>query len=209
MVEDFFMYSNCIAILGGTFNPVHCGHVEIADCARKQYPDIESLVFMPNAMTYYKDGTAIASGEDRVAMLRLATSHIEHVEISEIELARGGITYTIDTLEEIHAVNPGLKIYFIIGADSLAWFDNWVRFSDILSHATILCARRDSDLNAMQKRAEEIISKAGHGEILFLDTPEFPVSSTEIRTRILEGKDTAGMLTTSVRDYIDEHGLYR
>ena len=208
MIEDVFLKSKTVAILGGTFNPVHSGHVEIARCALEQYADIEHLLFMPNSKTYYKDGTAIVKREHRLAMLELAIRDMDRAGISELELDRGGVTYTVDTVRAIHEANPALLIYFIIGADSLFYFDSWVRYDEILNHATLLCARRDSDLSEMEEKSREIIKKAGHGDILFLDTPEFPFSSTEIRGRIGRGEPTTAMLPQAVRDYIDNNRLY-
>ncbi len=208
-MDSVFKNSKSVAVFGGTFNPVHIGHMAILNGARKQFPQIENFVLMPTATTYYKDGTAIVSANHRLEMLRIAAEDAADVFISDMEIKRGGITYTVDTVNAIHEINPEIDLYFIIGADSLFYFDRWVRYKEILEKVTLLCARRACDREKMQEKAEEIIAGAGLGTIYFLDTPEFPFSSTEIRNRVKAGEDAADMLPAGVYEYIKENGLYR
>ena len=124
-MKDIFKQSGCIGILGGTFNPVHIGHIMLADKTIEQYPDIEKIVIMPNNLPAYKNSHELVDSKHRIRMLELATEDRDYVSISDLEIKRGGATYTIDTLREIKNINPSLKIYFIIGADSLFQFEKW------------------------------------------------------------------------------------
>ena len=107
--NDFKDYS-CIALLGGTFNPVHKGHIAMAECALRQKRDIEKLIFLPNAKTYYKDGRGVADGALRLKMLEAAVAYDPRFDVSDIEVNRGGYTLTVDTLNELKGVNPDLEI---------------------------------------------------------------------------------------------------
>ena len=206
--QDFKDYS-CIALLGGTFNPVHKGHIAMAECALRQKKDIEKLVFMPNAKTYYKNGSGVVSGDFRLKMLVAAVSGNPAFDVTAIEVKRGGYTLTVDTLNELKSVNPDLKIYFIIGADSLFYLDKWVRFEEILELSTILVASRESSREELEQKKNEIEYKTGLHKIELLDFEEVDVSSTEIRNMIERGENPGDKLPDGVYEIIKENGLYR
>ena len=206
--SDFKNYS-CIALLGGTFNPVHKGHMAMAECALRQKKDIEKLIFLPNAKTYYKDGRGVVSGELRLKMLAAAIKGEPLFDISDIELKRGGYTLTVDTLNELKSINRKLKIYFIIGADSLFYFDNWVRYEEILKLSTVLVASRESSAFELEKKRAGIVEKTGLDKIEILDFDEVEVSSTGIRSMIERGEDPGDLLPAGVYDVITENRLYR
>ena len=117
--KSVFLKYNCIGILGGTFNPIHNGHIMLAEKAICQFPEIEKILIMPNNKPAYKGNNEMISPKERIKMLELATLSLDYAEISDIEIKRGGITYSYDTFKEIYAINPDIKIYFIVGADSL------------------------------------------------------------------------------------------
>ena len=122
---------NNITILGGSFNPIHNGHIEMAKCAARQY-NLENIVFMPNKSTYYKDNDAFVSDKDRINMLKLAIEDYDYMSVSDMEIRRGGVTHTIDTIRELKEEDPDRKIYFIIGGDSLEWVEKWVDADELL-----------------------------------------------------------------------------
>ena len=108
--KSVFLKYNCIGILGGTFNPIHNGHIMLAEKAICQFPEIEKILIMPNNKPAYKGNNEIISPKERIKMLELATLSLDYAEISDIEIKRGGITYSYDTFKEIYAINPDIKI---------------------------------------------------------------------------------------------------
>ncbi len=199
---------HCIGILGGTFNPVHNGHIMMAECALQRKNDIEHLIFMPNNLPAYKDTDEIIDTEHRINMLRIALRDRSKMCISRLEIERGGITYTADTLDELLSWNPGLKIYFIIGTDSLKSFDRWFRYRDILQSCTLLVAERNTGQKNQQLWAQALMRQVPGARIDFLDNDEIPVASSDIRQQIAAGYMPDTLLPKGVADYIRKHGLY-
>lgn len=200
---------NNITILGGSFNPIHNGHIEMAKCAARQY-NLENIVFMPNKSTYYKDNDAFVSDEDRINMLKLAIEDYDYMSVSDMEIRRGGVTHTIDTIRELKEEDPDRKIYFIIGGDSLEWVEKWVDADELLGSVTFLTAVRGKTDRARSKSIiEGIYSRHTDAAILLLDMKDYPMSSTDIRTKASEGGDISDMVPVKVAEYIKEKGLYR
>lgn len=207
-MNNIFEKSACVGILGGTFNPVHIGHAMLAERAIEQYNDMERVVFMPNNLPAYKNTHEIIDEKHRVNMLRLAIDGKSHSDISLMEISRGGVTYTVDTLREIREINSSIKIYFIIGADSLFSLHKWKDYKDIMSMCTILAARRDSDYDKMAEYAEKFIGKTGFGCIEFINAPEVDAASSQIRASIAAGNMPYELLPHGVAEYIKDNKLY-
>ena len=200
---------NNITILGGSFNPIHNGHIEMAKCAARQY-NLENIVFMPNKSTYYKDNDAFVSDEDRINMLKLAIEDYDYMSVSDMEIRRGGVTHTIDTIRELKEEDPDRKIYFIIGGDSLEWVEKWVDADELLGSVTFLTAvRGKTDRTRSKSIIEGIYSRHTDAAILLLDMKDYPMSSTDIRNKAAEGGDISDMVPVKVAEYIKEKGLYR
>ena len=200
---------NNITILGGSFNPIHNGHIEMAKCAARQY-NLENIVFMPNKSTYYKDNDAFVSDEDRINMLKLAIEDYDYMSVSDMEIRRGGVTHTIDTIRELKEEDPDRKIYFIIGGDSLEWVEKWVDADELLGSVTFLTAVRGKTDRARSKSIiEGIYSRHTDAAILLLDMKDYAMASTDIRTKASEGGDISDMVPVKVAEYIKEKGLYR
>lgn len=208
-MNNIFEKYSCIGILGGTFNPVHKGHIMLADKAVEQYPDIEKVVMLPNNLPVYKNPNEIADAKYRIRMLEIAVCNRDYVCISDMEIKRGGETYTIDTLRDIKRINPHIKIYFIIGADSLYQFEKWREYNEILKLSTLLVAQRESDYDDMEKYAEKIVSDSGYGEINFLRTESVDAASSYIRNAISDGAIPYDLLPEGVAEYIALNKLYR
>lgn len=202
-----FKNLTCIGILGGTFNPVHNGHLMMAKHTHEQIAEVEKVVFMPNNLPAYKDSSSIVSNQHRINMLKLAVLDMPYADVSDLEIKRGGVTYSIDTLNEIKMINPNIKIYFIIGADSLFTFDKWYRFEEIFALCTLLVAIRDTNMAEMEKRANAYRRDYG-AEVFFLRCDEVRASSTKIRELCKNGISVNDMLPANVADYILENGLY-
>ena len=136
---------NSIAILGGTFNPIHNAHIMMAETVYNTFHP-EKVIIMPNYQTYYKQGASAVDVNYRIDMIDLAISDYPYMESSDLELRRGGITYTIDTIKELRDIYPDKKIYFIIGGDSLAWLDKWVKADELFKLTTFIAFSRHSAL---------------------------------------------------------------
>ncbi|MBQ8412451.1 MAG: nicotinate-nucleotide adenylyltransferase [Lachnospiraceae bacterium] len=206
--QDFWKEYNCIGIMGGTFNPIHNGHILIAKNGFEQFSDIEKIVFMPNAMPKYKDSDDIENSKHRLAMTHIAIKDYEWAALSDMEIKRGGITYTYDTLMDIKSINPDLKIYFIIGADSLASIKKWFRYQDVLSMCTLLVATREKQDLDIVTMGDKLMSEYDFCHIEYIDMEEYDDSYTEIRESINDGVMPYDILPKEVCEYIEENKLY-
>lgn len=207
-MDDIFQQHNCIGILGGTFNPIHNGHIDIALNAMEQYPDMESVVFMPNNLPAYKNTWDIVDSEHRLNMLLIATRGYDNMFISDLEIKRGGITYTYDTLMEIKEINPEIKIYFIVGADSLYSIKKWHRYEDVLKNCTLLVAGRDSKYEEMQEFRDDLYKEIHGIDIKFINMDLIEVSSSELRNQLFQGLENSEYLNEEVSEYIIDNMLY-
>lgn len=200
-----------IGIMGGTFNPIHIGHIEIAKAAFFEF-HLDEVWFMPNHIPAYKDEDKIVSGKDRLAMVTLAIKDIPYFKASDYELKREGNTYTADTLTRLHQDYPEHEFYFIMGADSLFYFEKWKSPETIVKYAKILVAPRDEkSLSEMKERIKEL-NRIFHGEKFYLIAcPKINCSSSEIRENLSDEKraDKDNLyLSNSVYNYIIREDLY-
>lgn len=198
-----------IGILGGTFDPIHKGHLELAALALKQF-ELEKVIFIPTGVSYMKTGVSLT--KHRYEMCRLAISEYSDFDIDDEEIKREGNTYTYETLRYLKKKYAGSEICFIIGLDTLYSIESWKRVSEVLKNCTLLCANRLSEYSDkdIKKRIEELKEKYS-AEILLLDMELYPVSSTEIRNAYYNGTRVEEMknhLPECVADYIFKNGLY-
>ncbi len=196
-----------IGIMGGTFNPIHFGHLLLGETAYEQF-GLNEVLFMPTKNPYYKKLTNSVTEEDRVAMVRLAIKDNAHFTFSGEELDREGTTYTVETLTNLTRKNPDCAYYFIMGADSLYHIESWKDTETILRLAVILVAGR-GDLSGSLNSQIEYIENKYDACIHFLNSPSLEISSNDIRRRIREGESIRYLLPEKVAEYIYEHGLYR
>ena len=182
-----------IGIMGGTFNPVHYAQLLLAESAREQF-GLDRVIFIPNGFPYMKDTTDLPSGDLRYQLVKLAIRDNPYFTCSRIEIDRPGDTHTIDTLEEMHRMYPGDKLYFIMGADSLMSLETWYHAADIMKNCTILAAVRGNvDRDALEARRDDLISRYG-AEIELLDYCKSDISSSMIRERLKQGKSLRYLL---------------
>jgi nicotinate-nucleotide adenylyltransferase len=185
-----------IGILGGTFDPVHNGHLAIAAAAMRQL-GLDFLLLIPNARSPLKSSGPIASFPQRVDMLQLAvTAHPEYV-VSQIEGTRGNTSYTIDTLRELAAIYPKAEFHLIVGADALADFHLWREQDEIRRLARIAYVGRTG--NTIKP---DVITATR------LEMPPIDVSSTLIRDRVRDGLSIDNLVPPVVAEYIEAHRLY-
>lgn len=198
-----------IAIFGGTFNPVHVGHVAIVQAILDARPDLDQLVCMPNHIPAYKEKTEIVDGSLRTEMLRLAMAQIPKVSISDFELKRDGYTYTTDTLTRLKQMYPKLAITFVIGDDSLFQLHNWYEFERLADLCEILVVSRKQSQDAIEEYIRVFCRQYPAFAITYVEMPQVPVSSSRIRTRIAKGESIQDLVPDKVLQYIEAHALYK
>lgn len=197
-----------IGVFGGTFNPIHYGHLMIAENACEQF-DLEKVIFMPTGHTPHKAFMGEDMSVHRCEMVRLAIRNNPRFDISYREVQSQGVNYTYETLAQMNTEFPNNRFYFILGADSLFDFHLWRHPERICREAVILAAVRD-ELN--EEKVDQQIQKLREtysGEIYRLNTPNFNVSSKSIRERICRGQTIRYMIPDEVASYIDHRKLYR
>ncbi len=188
-----------IGIFGGTFNPVHNGHVKLVENFRKEL-SLDKVLVIPTAVPPHKEAENIVSGEDRMEMCRLAFG--DKAEVSDIEISRGGRSYTVETLEILRDIYKDGEFYFLVGSDMLLSFRRWYRWEDILSMCTLCATDRDNE-KTCQDADKDLFEK-----IIFCDFPKTVVSSSLVRQRLLKKEDVSSLIPEKVEQYIKEKGLY-
>lgn len=197
-----------VGIMGGTFNPVHIGHLLIAEQSYHEY-GLDYVLFMPAGHPPHKQQEEIIKNEDRLAMLLLATEDVPYFKVSDYELKKEGLSYTWETLSYFTRTAPENDYYFIMGADSVKDLEHWRYPEIILQKAHVLAAvRGDTDLVALRQEADQLEQKY-HAKISLLGAPELDISSRELRDRVVGGASIRFMVPEKVRRYIIEHGLYQ
>lgn len=189
-------------IFGGAFNPVHNGHVRLAEEAVKQLK-LRKLLIIPTCVSPHKH-TQLLPYEDRAEMCRRAFGHIPGAEVSDIEVRLGGTSYSINTIRALKELYPDESFFLLIGGDMLFSFEKWYRYESILKEVRVCAVARDGDsLANMMEYANEL------GRIKVLPTQVVEMSSTEVREKAAAGGDISGMVPQGVADYIREKGLYK
>ena len=200
-----FKYKN-IAILGGTFDPVHYGHLLIAEQAYFIFP-LEQFFFMPAGVPPHKQSRNLSSSEHRLRMLELAVRGNEHFSVSRYEIEKKGLSYTVDTLRYLSGLGLAEKIYFIIGADSLLDIFSWREPDFLLKNGHLIVARRpEFDINYIY-RDEKYKPYLDNILLMYIIMVDF--SSSKIRQLVKEGKSIRYQTPDAVIDYIEENQLSR
>ena len=196
-----------IGILGGTFNPIHTGHLIIAEQAYEEYK-LDKVLIIPSGVSYLKKDMDILSGEIRLKMASYAIEGNPHFETSDIEIKREGNTYTADTIDELKILYPGDELYFITGADTFHDMGFWMYPERIFAGCTVLIALRNDenyeDLEAdISDYSERYGAKTG-----FLHTPDIEISSSMIRENVSKKRSIRYYVPENVREFILENRLY-
>lgn len=194
-------------IMGGSFNPIHNGHLEIAKCAKEEY-ELDDILFIPNNCPPHKDSSEMIDAKMRLQMVKLAIQQYPQYTVSDREIKKGGLSFTYLTVTELKEEYPDTDFYFLMGADSLADFRKWRHAEIIAKKCHVLAAMRDEMGNEDVKRLAEELSAEYHGDFSLLEIPQTDISSTQIRRDIREGKRITGKVPEVVEQYIYEHHLY-
>ena len=167
-----------IGIYGGSFNPVHNGHIHLAQTALRDF-SLDRLYLVPSKKSPHRSIAEYAPDEDRLEMLRLACKTDERLFVSDYEIKSDRVSYTIYTMEHFRAEFPEAELFLMVGSDMLMCFDTWHRFEEILAQVTLCVVSRESgDLPALRAKAEEL---SKFGKILVSEADPTVISSTEIR----------------------------
>jgi nicotinate-nucleotide adenylyltransferase len=196
-----------IGVLGGTFDPVHLGHINIAQTAKTKL-DLHEVIFMPAGQPVFKLDLPVTLAEHRLKMLRLAVKGLPGIRVSTIELERTGPTYTVDTLEILKSkLDAGTEIYFIVGWDSLAQLPAWREPDRVISLCSLAAVPRPGfdkpDIRDLEKQIPGISKR-----VVFLDGPHIDISATIIRRAIAQEKPITHLVPEAVAAYILKHKLY-
>jgi nicotinate-nucleotide adenylyltransferase len=197
-----------IGVFGGSFDPVHMGHLTIAQDAVEQL-ELDRLIFVPAAVPPHKQEKTLADDRHRLAMLQLATESNLSFEVSDIELRRGGVSYTFDTLTQLQAEHPGAELFFIVGLDSLTILHAWKNVEQLLEKWILVPFARGGE--DPERIAEQIqLSKDWKKRLLqrMIRIHEIEISASEIRMRLAEGLSIRYLVPPEVEMYIAEHHLY-
>lgn len=195
-----------LGLMGGTFDPVHVGHLACAEQVRVAF-GLDGVVFIPTGTPAFKRDQQVTSADQRLLMCHLATRSNPHFGVSSIEIDREGVTYTVDTLRQLRAFYPdNVELYFITGADAILSILKW-RDSDAIAHLAQLIAvtRPGSEITDAFK-AE--LSAQTKFDVSYFQMTALSISSSMLRRFVREGKSIRYLVTRGVYDYIEETGLY-
>lgn len=184
-----------VGLYGGTFNPVHNGHLLVADQVGKALC-LDRVYLMPDMQPPHVDHKDALAAKYRVAMLKLAIADNPFLGLELAEITRGGVSYTYDTMVELKKKHPEIDYYFIIGGDMVDYLPKWHRINELLKLVNFVGVRRPGARN--------------HSDypVIWVDTPQVDFSSSDIRARIHDGRSIKYMVPDAVEDYIKEHQLY-
>ena len=204
------MTNEKLGIFGGSFDPIHYGHLLLAETCREQCC-LDRVLIVPAAVPPHKQLRAMTSARDRIEMVRLAIGGHEHLAVSTIECDRGGISYTVDTLTALAEQQPGSSLFFLMGADSLKDLPTWREPQRLCELAVPLVVRRagspEPDFSVIRHlvTAERLDEIRAHQ----VEMPIIELSSTEIRQRVGAGQSIRFRTPRAVEKFIETHGLYR
>ncbi len=196
-----------IAVLGGTFDPIHNGHIIVAEEVKARL-NLAEVLFVPAGQPQLREDSLPAPAEHRVQMVRLAIAEQPYFKLSTIEIDRGGSSYTVDTVTELQAqFSVEDELFFILGWDSLAQLHRWREPSRLIKMCRLVAVPRPGyslpDLNSLETAIPGLLQR-----LILLDKPEVDISATEIRNRVARGLSIRHLVPEPVDEYIRQHKLY-
>lgn len=196
-----------LGIMGGTFDPIHIGHLACAEQAREAY-GLDGVVFIPAGTPVFKRDRAITPANQRLEMCRIATESNPAFAVSSLEIDRGGDTYTVDTLRHLRAHYPdNVELCFITGADAVYNILKWRESKSIANLARLIAVARPGYVLSEERRV--FIAEQGSFKIDYLEVTALSISSSDLRARVAAGRSIRYLTMQSVLDYIESNGLYQ
>jgi nicotinate-nucleotide adenylyltransferase len=193
-----------LGVLGGTFNPPHLGHLALARCARAQL-GLERVLLVPSCVPPHKRAEADPGAEHRLRMCQLAVAGEPSLEASPLEVQRGGLSYTADTLSALRSLHPNASLTLILGSDVARTLPEWHRPGEVVALARLAIAERAGDGRGEALAALDSLRAP---DPLFLEMPTVEVSSSLVRARVAAGESLDGFVPPAVAVHIAEHALY-
>lgn len=198
-----------IGIMGGTFDPIHLGHLVTAEAARACF-QLSEVIFVPSGNPPHKSDRSVTDAEHRYLMTVLATAENSHFRVSRQEIDREGPSYTVDTIAELRLeLGPEATLYFITGADAVMELMTWSRPGEILRYCQLIAATRPGYPPADFERLRKSVPAAGADRVHTLEVPALAISSSDIRRRVSVGDPIKYLVPDAVEHYIAKNGLYR
>lgn len=185
-----------VGILGGTFDPIHIGHLIAASSVYEEL-NLDSVVFVPAGDPWQKRDRELSTGQQRLEMVRLATGDDARFQVSDIEIVRSGPTYAIDTVRELKKLNPTDELFWIVGSDALSGIPSWHEWEAFVSEVTIVAVNRVGQNDSVPF------------DFVSVEMPEVRISATELRDRFTNHADTQYLVPPKVSQYISDQGLYQ
>ncbi len=194
-------------VFGGTFDPIHNGHLMVADEVRERF-NLEEVIFVPAGQPWLKMDWVISAAEDRLRMMHIALDGKPEYKISDMEIARGGPSYTIDTIREMRRETGGEdELFFILGEDNMCQLPQWREAAELIKLCYLVAVPRPGSARAKLKDLEE--SLPGITErVMVLKRPEIDISSSNIRERVGQGLSVRHLVPEAVNRYLKQKGLF-
>lgn len=207
--------SRRIGFLGGTFDPIHQGHLAMAQFVQQALA-LDELELIPNHVPPHKSGPDV-SARDRLKMVELAAGSLSGISVNPLELEQDDPSYSVYTLEKLRATHPEQALFFIMGMDSFVNLSSWHQWDQLLTHVNLVVCQRPGDSVPAQGPEAELLAKCQtqantqslSGQIVILENPDWPISSTQIRAALAQGNAMDKWLTPEVSSYIKHNNLYR
>lgn len=200
--------SKSLGIFGGTFDPIHYGHLLAAEWAR-EFWDLEEIIFIPSARPPHKDLGGVSDSRHRYRMVELAIEGNPGFSASAIELERAGYSYTVDTIAHYNQVKPGADIYFIIGVDALQLMYTWKSPEQLLKLCRLIAVTRPGYQLDQSDACFQSAPSALWERLTLLPIPGLEISSSDIRQRVMEGKSIRYLVPPAIEEYIRQNELYK
>lgn len=199
-----------VGIFGGTFDPIHTGHLVLAEQCREQC-GLDEVWFVPAAAPPHKLDAAISPAKTRCEMIEFAIAGNPQFKLSPIELDRSGPSYTVTTLEQLHSEDPTRELFLLVGADSIRELSTWRQPQRIMELATVVAVNRGRDLllpAEAEKQLADNLGSAAAGRVQFIKMPAIDISATDIRQRVAAGRSIRYLVPRAVEVYIQQHQVF-
>ncbi|MEA2520748.1 MAG: nicotinate-nucleotide adenylyltransferase [Actinomycetota bacterium] len=193
-----------LGVMGGTFDPIHYGHLVTAEEALHQF-ELDQVVFVPTGDPWMKEHAHVSAAEDRYLMTVIATASDSKFRVSRMEIDRDGPTYTVDTLRDLRSAHPETDLFFVTGADAMIEIFQWKDPAELFELAHFIAATRPGyDLQAFTAT-----TPTDRADVTVMQVPALAISSTDIRARVASARPIRYLLPEGVKTYIEKAGLYR